>query len=66
MYEGNQIVALNTVRYRARFIEDVTTEMLVVDDLEYLRVLGIEPIDRRQFMYLTCMKRDNDTAISET
>jgi head-tail adaptor len=66
LYEGDQIVALNTVRYRARFIEDVTTQMLIADGTEFFKILGIEPVDRRKFMYITCQKRDNDAAVLET
>lgn len=66
LYEANQLVALSTVRYRARFIEDVTTQMLLQDDGEYLKIIGVEPLDRRQFMYVTAQKRDNQETISET
>lgn len=66
LYEANQMVALNTVRYKARFIDDMTTQMLVQDDQEYYKIIGIETIDRREFMYLTVQKRDNQETINET
>jgi hypothetical protein len=59
-FEANQQVAVSTVQYFGRYYGDYDETMILDDDgIEY-HIKGIEVMDRKSGVKLTCEKRDNE------
>lgn len=58
-FEASQQVAVTGNGYVIRHLDGVTEVMRVNDDSEYHYIKGIERVDRRQYLVLKTVKRDN-------
>lgn len=59
-FEANQQVANQEVKFFGRYDADLDETMAIEDDGVRYYIKGIESVDRKTSMTLTCEKRDNE------